>query len=91
MPYLQAQRPSRPALLALQRAVHDELRQATGSARSATGRYKLIERYDGSREFYDLSTDALETRNLLQGSLSGTQRSALNRLDRQMDTLLDTR
>jgi arylsulfatase A-like enzyme len=54
-------------------------------------RYKLIERYDGSREFYDLSTDALETKNLLQGSLTSGQRSALDRLDRRIDALLATR
>ena len=55
------------------------------------GRFKLIERFDGSREFYDLSTDALESKNLLLGQLSATQQSALKRLDRQMDALLRTR
>ena len=54
-------------------------------------RFKLIERFDGSREFYDLNTDALESKNLLLGQLSATQQSALKRLDRQMDALLRTR
>ena len=55
------------------------------------GRFKLIERFDGSREFYDLSKDVFETRNLLLGALSTSQQSALNRLDRQIDALLGTR
>ena len=55
------------------------------------GSATLPERFDGSREFYDLSADAFETRNLLLGALSTTQRSARNRLDRQMDALLATR
>ena len=54
-------------------------------------RYKLIERYDGTREFYDLSMDAFETRNLLESSLTSGQRSALDRLDRRIDALLATR
>jgi arylsulfatase B len=53
--------------------------------------YKLIERHDGSREFYDLRNDALEAKNLLQGVLTSGQKSALNRLDRQIDALLATR
>jgi arylsulfatase A-like enzyme len=55
------------------------------------GRYKLIERHDGSREFYDLTKDVFEASNLLAGPLSSSQRTALNRLDRQMDRLLATR
>ena len=56
-----------------------------------TGRYKLIERFDGSREFYDLSNDVFEATNLLLGTLSSGQRSALSQLDRRIDTLLATR
>ncbi|MGD9508938.1 MAG: hypothetical protein AB7I59_08575 [Geminicoccaceae bacterium] len=52
--------------------------------------YKLIERHDGSRELYDLGTDALETRNLLRGSLTSGQRSALDRLDRRIGASLAT-
>ena len=55
------------------------------------GRFKLIERFDGSREFYDLNSDVLERKNLLLGQLSATQQSALKGLDRQMDALLRTR
>lgn len=54
-------------------------------------RYKLIARYDGSREFYDLSTDAFETKNLLTGALTSDQTSALDRLNRRIDVLLATR
>jgi arylsulfatase A-like enzyme len=64
----------------------------TGWQRAARdSRYKLIERYDGTREFYDLTMDAFETKNLLEGPLTSGQRSALDRLDRRIDALLATR
>lgn len=53
--------------------------------------YKLIERADGSREFYDLKADPHEARNLLAGkALTAAQRSNLGTLDAQMDALLAT-
>jgi hypothetical protein len=54
-------------------------------------RYKLIERWDGGREFYDLSTDAFETRNLLRQTLTSTQSQRLRELDQRLDALLATR
>lgn len=55
------------------------------------GRYKLIKRWDGTRELYDLSADSLETKNLLQGKLLPTQSQALNRLENRLTALLATR
>jgi arylsulfatase A-like enzyme len=55
------------------------------------GRFKLVKRNDGSREFYDLSSDSSETKNLLNGSLTSDQGTALERLDRRMARLLATR
>ena len=90
MPYLRAQaHPSPRSWLYAEQFTSSFDRQWQRAIRNA--RFKLIERHDGSRELYDLSTDALETRNLLPGPLSGTQRTALNRLDRQIDALLNTR
>ena len=56
----------------------------------ANSRYKLIRRADGSRAFYDLSSDPYETTNLLSRTLTTTQRSNLNTLTRQMTELLVT-
>ncbi|HEX6012992.1 MAG TPA: sulfatase-like hydrolase/transferase [Geminicoccaceae bacterium] len=55
------------------------------------GRYRLIEGADGAREFYDLSTDAFESRNLLRQTLTSTQSQRLRALDQQLDALLATR
>lgn len=54
-------------------------------------RYKLIERAFGGREFYDLVEDPHETRNLLGGTLTSTQRTNLTNLEQQIDRLLATR
>ena len=55
-------------------------------------RFKLIERYDGSREFYrPRAPTRSRPGTLLQGRLTSSQRSTLKRLDRQMDALLATR
>ena len=53
--------------------------------------YKLIERANGSREFYNLAADPFETRNLLGRTLTTTEKSNLGTLNRQLDTLLATR
>ncbi len=50
----------------------------------------LIERYDGSREFYRLGDDPLERANLLDGVLPYSERKRLDALDRQLDTLIAT-
>ena len=55
------------------------------------GNYALIERYDGTREFYDLKVDPLENTNLLTRTLTTTEKGNLKGLKRQMDTLLATR
>jgi hypothetical protein len=55
------------------------------------GRYKLIERADGSREFYDLGADPLENKNLLGQTLTATQMERLRALDRQLDKVLASR
>ena len=56
----------------------------------ANSRYKLIRRADGSRSFYDLSSDPYETTNLLSRTLTTTQRSNLDTLTGQMNNLLAT-
>jgi arylsulfatase B len=56
----------------------------------ANSRYKLIRRADGSRAFYDLSSDPYERTNLLSRTLTTTQRSNLDTLTRQMTELLAT-
>ena len=55
------------------------------------GRYKLIKRWDDTRELYDLSADSLETKNLLQGKLLPAQSQALTRLENRLTALLATR
>jgi arylsulfatase B len=50
--------------------------------------YKLIERANGTREFYDLIRDPLETTNLLQSTLTDVLNDNLNNLDAQLDALL---
>lgn len=90
MPYLKAQaHPSPRTWLYGEQFVRSFDTAWQRAARDS--RYKLIERQDGSREFYDLGTDALETRNLLESPLTSGQRSALDRLDREIDALLATR
>jgi arylsulfatase B len=55
------------------------------------GRYALIERADGSREFHDLSTDRFQATNLLAGALNSEQRTNLASLDRILDKLIASR
>ena len=59
------------------------------------GPYKLIERAKGlqwpAREFFDLQTGPYETENLLQDTLTSTQKEKLNYLDGELDELLATR
>jgi arylsulfatase A-like enzyme len=90
IPYLQARtHPARRSWLYSEQfttAYNKNWQRAIRNARN-----KLIERHDGSREFYDLIDDALEANNLLKGSLTTAQRNALRSLDRRMDTLLATR
>jgi arylsulfatase B len=57
--------------------------------RNAT--YKLIERSGGGREFYDLTADPFEARNLLGGTLTATQQSNLDSLNGQLDALIASR
>jgi arylsulfatase A-like enzyme len=53
--------------------------------------YKLIERYDGSREFYNIAGDPLERSNLLGRTLSSFELSKLNQLDGQLAAVLRSR
>ena len=53
--------------------------------------FALVERFNGDREFYNLSADPLQNSNLLSRALTATERTNLNALDGQMDTLLATR
>lgn len=52
--------------------------------------YVLIERYDGTREFYDLEADPLQATNLLTGVLTFDVRKRLDSLDRKLDSLIAT-
>ena len=54
-------------------------------------RYKLIRRESGSREFYDLNADSLESKNLLLRTLTSEQSKALNTLEQRLSALLATR
>lgn len=63
--------------------------RATRAIRNA--RYKLIERDDSDPEFYDLTADPFEAKNLFGGPLSETQETNLRKLDRQLSVLLSTR
>jgi arylsulfatase A-like enzyme len=53
--------------------------------------FALIERFDGSREFYNLVNDRLQNTNLLTRTLTATERLNLAALDSQLDALLATR
>ncbi len=53
-------------------------------------RYKLIRNTGGGDEFYDLDTDAFETKNLLSGSLSSVQQENLDRLKSELSRLRDS-
>lgn len=55
------------------------------------GRYKLIKAASGFRQLFDLTADPLEARNLLNGSLTATQRTNLNQLNTQLNALLASR
>lgn len=61
-----------------QRAIRDE-------------RYTLIERYDGSREFYNLQADPLQQANLLERALAPAEAKRLAWLAGRLDALLATR
>ena len=52
------------------------------------GRYKLIKRAGGSRQFFDLEVDPFETKNLLQNTLTDVKKSNLSALDSRMNALL---
>ncbi|MFI3302881.1 MAG: sulfatase-like hydrolase/transferase [Rikenellaceae bacterium] len=51
------------------------------------GRYKLITRINGTEELYDTESDSLESRNLLQSSLTGGQAAALESLRTELKRL----
>ena len=69
MPYLQARsHPARRTWIYTEQFTTSYDRNWQRAIRNS--RYKLIERYDGSREFYDLNNDALETKNLLKGTIA---------------------
>jgi arylsulfatase A-like enzyme len=53
--------------------------------------YKLIERYDGSREFYNVANTPLEKVNLLSRPLTPFETSRLARLDQRLDALIQSR
>ena len=50
--------------------------------------YKLIERFDGTREFYNVVSDPLEKTNLLTRTLTSLERSKLVSLDLQLSELV---
>lgn len=54
-------------------------------------RYVLIERFDGSREFYDMEKDFFQASNLLAGIMTSTERGKLSDLKSKLDALLATR
>ncbi|MCA8976546.1 MAG: sulfatase-like hydrolase/transferase [Planctomycetes bacterium] len=51
-----------------------------GHATVRNDRYKLINRYNGTRELFDLVADPWETQNLLGGTLTATQQQNYNAL-----------
>jgi arylsulfatase A-like enzyme len=53
--------------------------------------YGLIERHDGTREFYNLVADPLQKVDLLDRTLTDTQRRRLEALDRQLDRIIASR
>lgn len=53
--------------------------------------FSLIERQDGTREFYNLATDPLQTTNILSRTRTAAEAAALATLDAQLDALLATR
>ncbi len=54
-------------------------------------RYKLLTRFSGQDEFFDLERDPLETRNLLDERMTEAQSEAHRRLRAEMEALLGTR
>jgi arylsulfatase A-like enzyme len=54
-------------------------------------RYKLIERADGRREFYDLQANPRETANLLERRLTADEQASLRILEGHLQALLATR
>ena len=53
--------------------------------------YKLIDRANGNREFYNLNLDPLEKNNLLGGALNAIEQSNLDGLEAQPVALLASR
>ena len=53
--------------------------------------YKLIDRANGNREFYNLNLDPLEKNNLLGGALNAIEQSNLDGLEAQLAALLASR
>jgi arylsulfatase A-like enzyme len=53
--------------------------------------FVLIERYDGSREFYNLALDPLQNDDLLRRPLTTSEQRALATLDGQLDRLIASR
>ena len=88
VPYLTS--PTAPALRTWVYSERFDLNSSDRYARAIrNATFKLIERADGSREFYNLKTDPRETNNLLLlGAMKRTERSNLLALDRQLDQLL---
>lgn len=73
-------------------AYSEQFSSATSYKRAIrNGRYKLIKASGGSRQLYDLTADPLEARNLLNGSLTATQRTNLNQLETQLNALVASR
>ncbi len=55
------------------------------------GGYKLIERYDGTREFYNTNGTPLEKTNMLNRSLTPFESTRLTRLDQRLDAIIQSR
>ncbi len=53
--------------------------------------YRLIERYDGSREFYNVDKSPLEKVDLLKRPLSAFETKRFNSLEKQMNDLILSR
>lgn len=53
--------------------------------------YALIERHDGTREFYNLVADPLQKADLLERTLTDTERSRFEALVRQLDRIIASR
>ena len=90
MPYLRYQRHPNPRRWLY--AEDFEMRFDEGWQRSIRNfQYTLIERFDGSREFYNLTADPLQKDDLLTRPLSLQQQRALTALDLQLDRIVADR